>query len=58
MAKAAELTGPELVELIGDEHSMDFFYNGDPDKLTEEHLRELVTIHRRERAAFIAKEQS
>ena len=47
------LTGPEMLEEIAAESTLDELMRRDPKTLTDEELLQLVSVERRQRALFI-----
>lgn len=50
-----EKTGNEFIDEIGEEPTLDSFFDRNPRTLTDDHLRQLIEIERRNRATFIEK---
>lgn len=55
-AKEKEPLGPEIIQKMQDEVSIDRFLDNDPAGFTEKDYREMIEINRRLRAAQIAKD--
>ena len=51
----ADKDGNALIDEIGKEPNLDYFYDRNPATLRESDLRQLVDIERRNRALFIEK---
>lgn len=47
--------GNELIDKIGEQPTMDFFFDRNPKELSDDDLRRLIDIERGNRAAFIEK---
>lgn len=56
MAKEKEPLGPEIIQRMQDEVSIDRFLDSDPAGFTEKDYREMIEINRRRRAEQIAKD--
>ena len=54
----APKTGPEIIDEMVKEPTLDTFLDRNPRTMTDEDLRQFIELQRRNRAAYIEKEQS
>lgn len=48
-------TGPEMVDEIGKDPTLDSFFDRNPKTLSDDDLRALIEVERKNRAMFIEK---
>ena len=56
MTKSPFKTGNELIDEMVEDPTMDQFYDRHPNTLTEDDLKKIVLIERKNRALYITKE--